>query len=263
MLFENHNFALKNYFRTFENKNALNFGTSSHRTFECYAVTRGYSVAKVNGVEYELYPGDAVLVFPFQRHEYKNAPETDTFGCIFSQDLVGSFYKGMRIVPKNNKFKFTPYEITHPENLFVQKALCYDICAKFDISAEYETNVGMSSGVEEVILKMLLYISDNYTSDCSLKDVAVYLGYDYRYISKLFKRIVGAPFASYVNAMRVSEACRLLLIGGSSLQEIAASCGFGCMRSFNRVFKDATGQTPKEYARSKRSRNPSPLLPRQ
>ena len=259
MLFENHNFALKNYFRAFENKNAPGFGISSHRTFECYAVTRGFSVAVVNDVEYKLYPGDAVLVFPFQRHEYRTEPGTDTFGCIFSQDMVGSFYKGMRIAPKNNKFKFTAYEVSHPENLFVQKALCYDICAKFDITAEYVTNTSMISGVEEVILKMLLYISDNYMTACSLKDVAVYLGYDYRYISKLFKRIVGAPFASYVNAMRVSEACRMILIGNMSSQDVASKCGFGCMRSFNRVFKEITGKTPKEFAKSKRDQNPSPI----
>ena len=48
MLFENHNFASKNYFRTFENKNAPKFGISSHRTIECYAVTKGFSIAIVN-----------------------------------------------------------------------------------------------------------------------------------------------------------------------------------------------------------------------
>jgi len=260
MLFENHNFLLKNYFRVHSNKNDRGFPISSHRTFECYAVTKGFAAATVNGTEYPLSPGDAVLVFPFQRHEYKTSPGTDSWLCIFSHDLVGSFYKGMSISPKSNVFKFSVPEVKHPENLFAQKALCYDICACFDVTAEYVHNTSIHAGIEKVLLKMLLYISENYNTSCSLKEAADFLGYDYRYISKLFKRVIGAPFTSYVNALRVSEACRMLLHEDMPYQDIAAGCGFGCMRSFNRVFKEITGLTPREYSKSgKRDYNPSPL----
>lgn len=260
MLFENHDFQVKNYFRIDSNKNDPGFSISSHRTFEFYAVTRGCATAIVNGVEYTLLPGEAVLVFPFQRHEYRTTPGTDTFLCIFSHDLVGSFYKGMRFLPTSNKFKFEVYDVEHTENLFVQKAFCYDICANFDITAEYIDREISQSGTEEVVLKMLLYISDNYKTSCSLKEVSNHLGYDYRYISKLFKKIIGTPYVNYVNAIRVYEACRLILYGNTSLQDVATNCGFGCMRSFNRVFKEMVGKTPREYMRlKKRSCNP-PVL---
>lgn len=246
MFFETHHSMEWDYFVLRTDKTAGNFPLHIHRAFECYAVIIGSAVATVNGVEYTLLPGEAVLVFPYQRHEYKTSPGTSTRICIFSPDLVGAFKKWTSLVPVSNKFALTPGE-RDPEGLLLQKATCYNICGAFDSVAEY---VERSADEEDLLSKILLYVSEKYTTKLTLKDVSAHVGYDYSYISKLFKRTIGVTFKSYVNSIRINEACHLLLNREMSVCEVAEACGFSCIRTFNREFLKMVGSTPRALARS-------------
>ena len=248
MFFESHHSTARNYFQLTESKNDYGFPLHIHRAFECYAVISGSATAIVGGREYTLLPGEAVLVFPYQRHEYKTQMGTSTWVCIFSPDLVGSFKKGGQLVPESNKFHLAPEEIAFPENLLLKKALCYKICGIFDENALY---LEKPSGEEDLLAKILTFISKNYTSPCTLYDAARHVGYDYSYISKFFKRMTGESFKSYVNILRISEACRLLEGGGLSIQDVAEASGFGCTRTFNREFLQFIGKTPSDYLKER------------
>ena len=61
-------------------------------------------------------------------------------------------------------------------------------------------------------------------------------------------------FASFVNKYRIQFACELLKNSDEDVTQIAMKCGFSTIRNFNRVFKNETGQTPKDY-RSANSSN--------
>lgn len=245
MFFEAHHSTERNYFRLSANSHERDFPLHIHRAFECYAVRSGSATATINGEEYSLMPGDAVLIFPYQRHEYKTEPGSEIWVCIFSPDLVGSFNKSASFMPKCNKFAFTPSDAL-PQSVLLKKALCYGICGKFDDSAEY---VPKKQNEDDVLTKILIFVSKNYTSNCTLSDAANHVGYDYSYISKLFKRLVGTNFNTYVNGLRIAEACRLLLNGGKSVQAVAEECGFGCTRTFNREFVRAMGVSPSEFVK--------------
>ena len=52
------------------------------------------------------------------------------------------------------------------------------------------------------------------------------------------------PFTRYLNIVKVSAALEMLSAGEMSVTEIADACGFGTIRSFNRVFKELTGTIP-------------------
>ena len=62
-------------------------------------------------------------------------------------------------------------------------------------------------------------------------------------------------FASFVNKYRIQFACELPKNSDEDVTQIAMKCGFSTIRNFNRVFKNETGQTPKDY----RSANSSKL----
>jgi AraC-like DNA-binding protein len=80
-----------------------------------------------------------------------------------------------------------------------------------------------------------------------LRDAASSIGYDYAYISKLFKRKVGISFRQYVNNLRIIESKPLLTAGDKSIGEIAELCGFSSLRAFDREFLNQVGVTPSKY----------------
>ena len=51
-------------------------------------------------------------------------------------------------------------------------------------------------------------------------------------------------FTGYLSAVRISNAVRMLNESTLSMTEISRACGFGTIRSFNRVFKSVTGYSP-------------------
>lgn len=251
MFFEGHHSTERNYFNFKITENTKEFPLHIHRSFECYSVISGRATAIINGNEFPLSAGEAVLIFPYQRHEYKTEANTKTEVCIFSPDLVGGFKRGAHTIPKSNKFNFLP-SCELPENLLLKKAYCYKICGCFDKKAEY---IEKLPGEEDLLSKILSFISDNYTDKCTLDAASHYVGYDYSYISKFFKRMTGTSFKSYLNGLRISEACRLLEIGEMSVQDIAESSGFSCTRTFNREFLQIVGKAPREYLKELGTKN--------
>ena len=246
MFFESHHSTEQNFFKITIAKSNPGFRLHIHKAYECYAVREGVAEVTVDGEKYTVGTGEAILVFPYQSHEYKTLPNTHTWVCIFSPDLVGSYNKGIgKAVPKNNKFNFVTDNIPTPDTTLLQKALCYNICGSFDKSAEY---VISNRQKEELISKILVFISENYKASCTLRDAAAHAGYDYSYISKIFKKSTGLTFNTYVNNLRISEACRLLTHGGETVQDIAEQCGYTCTRTFHREFLRVMGLTPREYA---------------
>jgi AraC-like DNA-binding protein len=244
MFFESYHSTEHNFFKILENETDPGFSLHIHKSYECYAVTKGCARATVDGKEYTLFPGEAVLVFPYQSHEYKTDSNTGTWVCIFSPDLVESYEKQNGFIPKDSKFRFEANGTANPKSLLMKKSLCYNICGVFDEGRKY---VKTDSAEMSLISKLLLFISENYRSECTLQMATQSVGYDYNYISKLFKRTVKISFNSYVNQLRIHEACRLLASTDLSVQEVAETCGYSCTRTFHREFFKIMRVTPKEY----------------
>ncbi len=246
MFFESHHSREREHFNITVQASNPGFPLHIHRSFECYAVKNGRATAIINGKKYELSSGEAVLVFPYQRHEYKTEPNTSTWVCIFSPDLVGSFNKGRTGTPISNKFDFS-FDEEAIESLMMRKSLCYRICGIFDMNAEYTQ---AQSEKEDLLSKILHYISKNFKEECTLEDIAKVIGYDYSYISKFFKRMTGMSFKSYINGLRIGEACRMLKETEVPISDIAEACGYTTARSFNREFLTLTSKTPREYRKT-------------
>ena len=84
-------------------------------------------------------------------------------------------------------------------------------------------------------------------NDISLIDLSKRISYDYTYLSKFFQEKTGMPFNTYVNHLRINEACFLLSETSQSILEIALLCGYNSVRSFNRNFRKLRGSTPTDY----------------
>ena len=96
--------------------------------------------------------------------------------------------------------------------------------------------------------KLLSYMEEHYADNISLSFAAEKIGFSESHFSKMFKKMTGINFITYLNMVRVEQAAALLKSTSGKITDIALSCGFTNVRTFNRVFKEITGHTPSEFA---------------
>ena len=74
------------------------------------------------------------------------------------------------------------------------------------------------------------------------------------HLLRTFRRYHGATIASYVRGRRLQQARTQVATTDRPLSMIALDTGFADQAHFTRVFKQAFGETPGQYARSLRGR---------
>jgi AraC-like DNA-binding protein len=95
------------------------------------------------------------------------------------------------------------------------------------------------------------YIKQNYTTNFSLKEMALKCGLNFSYFSRAFKEKAGMPLFEYINSRRVEKACMLLKKTDMSIIEIAYTVGYNNISFFNRYFRKIMHTTPSEYRKGR------------
>jgi AraC-like DNA-binding protein len=113
-------------------------------------------------------------------------------------------------------------------------------------SADYAQPVGVADHRAGLVLQ---YISARFREPMTQAEVAQLIGCSPQAFARFFRRITGRSFTRYVQAMRVAEACRLLIDTGQPVTEVAFRSGFQNLSHFNRVFREQTRCTPSAYRR--------------
>ena len=88
----------------------------------------------------------------------------------------------------------------------------------------------------------------------SVEELAALAGVHPTHLLRTFRRHHGATISSYVRQRRVERARAAVAKGEQPLSVIALDAGFADQSHFTRVFRQAFGETPGQYARSLRGR---------
>ena len=91
------------------------------------------------------------------------------------------------------------------------------------------------------------YLMQNYYRDISVADVASVANMNTSAFCRYFKGQTQKTFSQYLNELRISYACKLLINDNFSIARICYECGFNSLSYFNRQFKLITKKTPKMY----------------
>jgi AraC-like DNA-binding protein len=94
------------------------------------------------------------------------------------------------------------------------------------------------------------YIMANYARSITLEDVAQQAFMTPQAFCRYFKKRTLHTFVSFLNEVRINEACKKLTAGDAesiSISAIAYNSGFNTVTNFNRVFKTIIGKSPSEY----------------
>jgi AraC-like DNA-binding protein len=87
-------------------------------------------------------------------------------------------------------------------------------------------------------------------AELTLQSLSVSLGVTANTISKTVNRATGQTFSDYLNGLRIAEVKHRLLYDEAkkfTILSIAYDAGFNSKTTFNRVFKQSTGLSPKDY----------------
>jgi len=99
-----------------------------------------------------------------------------------------------------------------------------------------------------VIEKAKKYIFNNYKNpDFSIKELSQFLDFSEKHFSAMFAKEVGETFTDYLTRMRINQAKELMITTNMKMYEICAGIGYNNVEHFSRVFKKATGFSPREY----------------
>lgn len=97
-------------------------------------------------------------------------------------------------------------------------------------------------------IKQLLELDKLYHEPTfSRADLAREVGVSESILSKIVNTAFGKSFPSLVSAHRVEDAKRMLTDSSIPIQVIAFEVGFNSLASFNRVFKEVTGEAPSVF----------------
>lgn len=100
--------------------------------------------------------------------------------------------------------------------------------------------------LKELLQKERLYLDPNLT----LKNVADLLATNTKYLSQVVNNHAGKNFQFFINHYRIAESKKQILDKDNknlTLYGIALQCGFKNKSTFYKVFKEITGQTPREF----------------
>ena len=97
----------------------------------------------------------------------------------------------------------------------------------------------------------LNYINDNIGNQITLNKLAEISGLTVQVFRILFEKTTGHTPVSYIIALRISVATRLLIEESLSVSEISKRVGFNNRSYFVRKFKELMGVTPGVYAKSR------------
>lgn len=98
-----------------------------------------------------------------------------------------------------------------------------------------------------LIDRVFQYITDHYKEGISQKEVAEFVDKNPAVFSSFFKKTVGVTFVQYVNSLRISHACQLLIDSDLSVLEICHLSGFNNLSNFNRRFLQEKQMSPRRY----------------
>ncbi len=97
-------------------------------------------------------------------------------------------------------------------------------------------------------------ITDHLADDHSAGALAAELGMSESRFSRFFRKATGNTFTDFVNRVRISRACQLLMDTDQQVTHICYEVGFNNVANFNRRFLEIKGMTPTEFRKQSLTR---------
>ena len=140
-----------------------------------------------------------------------------------------------------------------PENEFgyelkIREALSRIWLELFPICAPLLQEKSQSKDISTDKIKgMMIYIHEHYAEKISIRELASAVYLSERECYRTFQNHLHMTPVDYIRSYRIQIACQLLVESQRSITEVGNACGMGNSSYFGKVFREATGYTPRQY----------------
>lgn len=100
---------------------------------------------------------------------------------------------------------------------------------------------------KEQLQRCIRLIHQEYAKTLDAGVLARKTGLSQPTIYRMFQKHLGISLNDYIRLVRVYAACAMMEQTSDEIAQIAFACGFSSISNFYRVFRQRTGQTPREY----------------
>lgn len=246
-----------------------------HNTFEIAYIKKGKGQRIVGNSIERFTDGDLVIIPPYMPHaNYGEAPKniftSEATVVYFLPDwlaeehinnkdfanvkkLMEQMQQGLWIYGNTRKKIIREMKVLSDRDGIQNIISMLSILKLLAESHEYKslTSIGYSGNynTEHVsrIDEVYEFVIKNFKEKITLESIAESVHMTPTSFCKLFKNKTGKTLTSFVNEIRISYACKLLMNDGMDISEICYESGFNNLTSFNKNFKYFTKENPTTY----------------
>jgi len=251
--------------------------THQHKHFELVYVLRGTAIRKMSDVMIPVSAGDYYVANPLTAHGYEDLHNLEVVHFLFlpehiNQALVDCL--SISSLLSNRILRFgvpvdTPIadRVFHDSDGTVRHIIKnmereYMECRKgyMEMLRCYLTQVlvhavraSETSYSHDAVTKVMEYLKQHYTEALSLDTLSRLVDYTPQYLSSMFSTEVGMSIQTFLQRIRVEEACKLLVNTTLSVTDVAVAVGYQDTRYFSKVFRRHQNVSPREYRKAAKS----------
>lgn len=254
----------------------------AHDFLELVYIASGSAIHHINGYPYKAQIGDVYLLDFADTHNFTDKDEDFMIiTCAFTPDAVDD-----SLVDSHNARDVLQFLLLHPfseqgnsfyfyinilkdgddimrllEDMtgeYLQRREGYQTVLRGDLLvllaklfrlAIERNRKSLGKYQKEIVDDAIVYLQDNYSRPLSIEDVAKKALLSPSYFSSVFKAHTGASITDYVQRLRISKACNMLVETDYTIDEIISKVGYNDSKFFYKIFKRYTSLTPGEYKR--------------
>lgn len=254
----------------------------SHPELELVYVKESFGKRIIGNSVMPFEPGDMVFLGSDIPHVWLNDEmyyqeiadlKANSIVAYFSKDIFGPTFYELKETQKINELFFQAgkgISIIGKTNKLIAKKL-----EKLVLKKDFEVIVGLfeilsilsesqdqiyindevyssmnKEGKVDRLSEVFQFVNKNYSRNIALIEIAAVANMTPTSFCRMFKLKTKKSFVDYLNEIRISNACKLLLETDKSMSEIAYSCGYKTASNFNKLFKKCKGITPTDFKKN-------------
>lgn len=254
------------------------FPLHCHDFTEMLIVLGGTAQHIVENTTYKLRPGDICIIKPSVHHGFAKVNHFLHCNITFDADRVFEGFKTLSLLPGFQVLFAIEMNLVKEEayksmiRLDTEDIAFVDKITNLMLEEERQNLPGYEVVMRSLFLELAVFCARKYHPDAEnvpenidhLAHTVIYMEKHFkenltleklaqmsclspRHFDRIFKRIYKTTPLSYIAALRMGEACRMLKTTELPVSEIARACGFSDGNYFARTFRRQKGISPGAY----------------
>jgi AraC-like DNA-binding protein len=252
-------------------------GLHYHHAYEIVYVDRGMGTIVAGDKEVDYQDGTLLFFGPSIPHfGFFNFMHNDNFEIVIHFDesfvkqklfVFPELFPLIRFIDQSGKFMIFNSDTKHRMKNYFEKIAdqseSQQLLTLFIILQKMEQSVGGKKLFNEIYgehyarnsqtERIITYINKHYSQKISTRDIAGEIGLTTNSFCRIFKKITGESFVSYLNKYRILQASKMLVETDDNISTIMYKCGFENQSYFSKAFFQHQKLSPKEYRKKYRS----------